>query len=206
MGINIQPPKHVDCSSNSHANNFAILYHGFFEQWSSSCSPFLIWTSLSLNFPVCQLFQNTVFASFNAILSLLPFLLFLFVLTSPFSFHYFYFPHNPLSFSLFSISSFLSSFTHHSHHIINPSCRRKRVKFLPAIRGKWSLLMTHPLRPRKTKRLPISNGIVLRRRKEVATLVVSTLLSSIHGMIPTYTSWWCLVTIRLLCQAVFGYL
>ena len=41
MDVNIQPSKHVDCSYNSHTNNFAILFRGFFEQWSSSCSPFL---------------------------------------------------------------------------------------------------------------------------------------------------------------------
>lgn len=155
------------------------------------------------NFPIYQLYWNTSFASFNVIPLLmvgpsLPFLVFLFVLASSLSFHYFYFSHNPLSsLSPFSISSSPSSFTHHSHHIIYHPCRQQRVKVFPAIREMRLLLMTHLLRPRKTKRLPIPNRTV-QRRKGVATLAVNDLLSSILGTIPTHTSLCCPMTIRLL--------
>ena len=159
------------------------------------------------NFLIFQLFQSTAFASFNAIPLLMagPLLPFLFVLTSSLSFHYLYFSHNPLSFSSLSVSSSPSSLIHHSHHITHPSCRRQRVKVLPTIREKRLSLTTHPLRPRKAKRLPILNRIIPSRRKGLATLATSALLSSIHGMIPIHISLWCLMAIRVLHQAVCGF-
>jgi len=135
------------------------------------------------------------------------FLVFLFVSTSFLSFLHATFTFLTTLFSSltpFSISSSPSSLTYHSHHIIYPPCCRQRVKVLLAIRERKSLLMTHPWRPRKVKRLPISNRIVLRRRKGVTTLVVNALLSSIRGMILTCTSRWYSVTIRLFCWVVLA--
>lgn len=136
---------------------------------------------------------------------LLPFLIFLFVLTSSLSFHYLYFSHNPLSFSSFSVLSSPSSLTHHSHHITHPSYRRQRAKVISAVREKGSSLTTLPLRLRKVNRLPISNYIVSRRGKGGAILTASALLSLIHSTTPIPISLWCLVTIRIFRQIVCGF-
>ena len=43
MGINIEPPKHMDCSCNSYANTYAnffpffFFFCGFFKRWTSHC-------------------------------------------------------------------------------------------------------------------------------------------------------------------------
>lgn len=159
------------------------------------------------NFLIFQLFQSITFASFNVIPLLMAGLSlpFLFILTPSFSFHYLYFSLNPFSFSSHSISSSSSSLIHHSHHITHPSCHQQRVKVLPTVREKRLSLMTHPLRPRKAKRIPIPNRIVPRRRKGVATLAASALLSSIHSIIPIPISLWCLMTIRILHRAMCGF-
>ena len=106
----------------------------------------------------------------------LPFLMFLFVSTSSLSFLHatftFLTTHFP-SLTPFFVSSSPSFLTHHSHHIIYPPCCRQRVKVLPTVMERRSLLMTYPWRLRKVRRLPIPNRIVLRRRKGVATVVLN---------------------------------
>ena len=106
----------------------------------------------------------------------LPFLVFLFVSSPSLSFLHatftFLTTHFP-SLTPFFVSSSPSFLIHHSHRIIYPPCCRQRVKVLPTIMERRSLLMTHPWRLIKMRRLLIPNRIVPRRRKGVATLAVN---------------------------------
>ena len=106
----------------------------------------------------------------------------------------------------FSLSCHLSqNFITHLLHSNNPSCCKQKIKVLLVVRGKrspWTILLPKPW----VKRLPSSNQTILRRRNKVATRIVSALPSSTHGMILTFISLWCLVTIRLHCRAMCGFL
>ena len=109
-------------------------------------------------------------------------------------------------FFFFPLCFFFSEFSHPSLSPHNPSFMSPaKSEGSSHHKGKRLSLTTHPLRPRKAKRLPILNRIIPSRRKGLATLATSALLSSIHGMIPIHISLWCLMAIRVLHQAVCGF-
>ena len=87
----------------------------------------------------------------------------------------------------------------------NLLCRLQKMKVLPTIRAKKSSPMILLLEL-WAKKLPSLNQTASRRRKGVATQIMSAISSSIHGTMLTFTSPWCLVTIRLCRQAMCGFL
>ena len=204
----------MNCRANSYANTFLLLlsffffFGKFFEHWAPpyylSCHE----QGYLFEFPslVVILEHNFYFINTMPLLTADPMPPFMSLLLSlvlgifPFP----SFSHNSLLLP-FSLPCRLSqNFTTHLLHSNSPSCRQRKMKVLPVVKGKRSP-PTICLPRQLLKSLPTPNRTAPRRRKGITMWIVSVLPSSTHGTTLTSTSPWCLVTIHLHCQAMCGF-